>query len=535
MAQMTKSFLLHALGTGGYQKRYHTQSVGISLRELAKSGGLRVDLASAFDASPNPYVLITPDLRIAGVNQAYLDVTHSRRDDIIDHPLFAAFDSGPGAEAPENVRLVKASLEKARDTRQRDHLALVKFSIRRNGADGPAAFEDRFWSATHTPILDAAGEVVFLLQHTTDITELQALRAQATASPGSAALDLLGGAVLGRAQAVQADNQRLETERNQLHDMFMQAPGFVTVLSGPDHVFQMHNPAYAQLIGHRAIAGRPIREALPELVGQGYFEFLDNVYATGEPHEGRGSRVQLQRTPDGPLETVYLNFIYQPIRDVAGKVAGIFVQGHDVTDIVLAADRQKLMIDELNHRVKNTLATVQSIAMQTARSHTDPKTFAEGFQARLLALSHTHDLLTRSHWEGADLRAILEHETEAHGPQRISLVGAPVALGPAAALSLGMIFHELATNAAKYGALSGPEGRVLVDWAVADLTDPKLHLTWREIGGPPVSEPTRRGFGSRLIERNVRHDLAGEVKLEYATSGFGAEFMVPLDREKVND
>jgi two-component sensor histidine kinase len=181
--------------------------------------------------------------------------------------------------------------------------------------------------------------------------------------------------------------------------------------------------------------------------------------------------------------------------------------------------------------VKNTLATVQSIAMQTARSHTDPRTFAEGFQARLMALSHTHDLLTRSHWEGADLRAVLQHETEAHGASRISLVGPPVALEPAAALSLGMIFHELATNAAKYGSLSAPEGRVMVDWSVADHARPVLHLTWREIGGPAVSAPERKGFGSRLIERNVRHDLAGEVKVDYASTGLAVEFRVPLDRD----
>jgi len=122
------------------------------------------------------------------------------------------------------------------------------------------------------------------------------------------------------------------------------------------------------------------------------------------------------------------------------------------------------MIDELNHRVKNTLATVQSIAMQTARTHVDPANFAEAFQARLMALSHTHDLLTRSHWEGAELRAILEHETKAHGPQRVLLNGPSLALSPATALALGMIFHELATNAAKFGALSVVEGRVLVDW-----------------------------------------------------------------------
>ncbi|GAA0638522.1 sensor histidine kinase [Brevundimonas lenta] len=505
------------------------------MKVLAKSGGLSVDLASAFDASPNPYVLITPDLHIAGVNQAYLDVTNSDRDAIIGQPLFAAFDSGPGEEAPENVRQVRASLEKARDTRQRDHLALVKYSISHRDADGREVFEDRYWSATHTPMLDDQGEVVFLLQHTTDITELQHLRERGSPRQSASALDsMLGGAVLGRAAQVQEDNRRLETERRRLVEMFMQAPGFVAVLDGPDHVFQMHNPAYAQLIGHRDLTGKPIRDALPELAGQGYYEFLDTVFVTGEPHEGRGSLVQLQRTPGAPLENVFLNFIYQPIRDADGQVAGIFVQGHDVTETVVSAERQKLMIDELNHRVKNTLATVQSIAMQTARSHADPGTFAAGFQARLMALSHTHDLLTRSHWEGADLRAILEHETEAHGPHRISLNGPPVALEPAAALSFGMIFHELATNAAKYGALSAPDGRILVDWGVADQSSPVLHLTWREIGGPPATPPTRRGFGSRLIERNIRHDLAGEVKLEYAETGLCAELSVPLGAERAS-
>ncbi len=499
------------------------------MKELVLTGGLAVDLASAFDASPNPYVLLTPDLRIAGLNQAYLDVTHTTREAIVGQPLFAAFDSGPGADAPENVRQVKASLERARDTRQADHIAVVKFAIARPNEHGEVVFEDSYWSATHTPILNDEGEVAYILQHTMDITELQRLRTLAADDPTALEL-ILGGGVIGRAKAVQEDNRRLENERKGLVDLFMQAPGFVTVLTGPDHVFQMHNDAYAQLIGHRDITGKPIREALPELAGQGYFQFLDSVYATGEPHEGRASQVQLQRTPEAPLESRFLNFIYQPIRDADGAVAGIFVQGHDVTETVLAADRQKLMIDELNHRVKNTLATVQSIAMQTARSHADPKTFAQGFQARLMALSHTHDLLTRSHWEGADLRDILEHETEAHGPHRVNLNGPPVALTPAAALSLGMIFHELATNAAKYGALSTEGGRVLVDWSVANQTDRRLGLSWREIGGPPVSAPERRGFGSRLIERNVHHDLAGEVELSYASGGFAAEISIPLDR-----
>ncbi|WP_295209178.1 HWE histidine kinase domain-containing protein [uncultured Brevundimonas sp.] len=493
-----------------------------------KSSDLTVDLGAAFEASPNPYVLITPDLRIAEVNQAYMDVTGAKRSDVLGQPLFAAFDSGPGSDAPENVRQVRASLEKARDTRQRDHLAVVRFSMPRVLADGTEGFEERLWSATHTPILNAEGEVVMLLQHTTDVTDLApVIRPD---EPTTALDAIVGGSVLRRAQSVQEDNRRLETERNRLVEMFMQAPGFVAILSGPDHRFQMHNDAYSQLIGHRDIAGKPVRQALPELEGQGFYEFLDSVFATGEPYEGRESAAQLQRKPDGLLETVYLNFIYQPIRDDAGAVVGIFVQGHDITENVLAAQRQKLMIDELNHRVKNTLATVQSIAIQTARSNTDPASFAETFQSRIMALSHTHNLLTQSHWEGADLRAILEHETEAYGPTRISLNGPPVSLEPAVVLSLGMIFHELATNAAKYGALHTPDGRILIDWGLADQRDRKLKLSWREIGGPKITAPERRGFGSRLIERNIRHDLAGEIDLVYAPDGLIAELTVPLDR-----
>lgn len=511
--------------------------LGVSgLKQLTKPDDLAIDLAVAFDASPNPYVVLTPDLRVAGANKAYFEVTNSTRA-IIGKPLFAAFDSGSGEEATENVRRVQASLEKARDSRQPDHLALVRFSIARARPDGTTVMEERFWSATHTPILNAEGEVVWLLQHTTDITELEQLRRRIEATHGpasSSALDaMIGGNVLERARIVQEDNLRLASERNRLVDMFMQAPGFVAVLAGPRHVFQFYNDAYRRLIGHRDLEGLATAEALPEVVGQGFIDLLDSVFATGESVYGQASLVKFQRSPEAPPEDAWVDFVYQPIRDSDGRIVGVFVQGHDVTEVVKATERQKLMIDELNHRVKNTLATAQSIAMQTARSHADPRTFAEGFQARLMALSHTHDLLTRSHWEGADLGAVLAHETAAHGPTRITQVGPPVALNPAAALSFGMIFHELATNAAKYGALSSPEGRVLVDWSVSDHVQPVLTLSWREVDGPPAVPPARKGFGSRLIERNVRHDLAGEVKLDYANTGFSAEFSTPLDRGRV--
>lgn len=492
-------------------------------------------MGQAFDASPNPYVLMTPDFIIMGANRAYLDVTSTTRDAIVGRSMFAAFDAGPGEDAPENVRQLRASLEKARDTRQRDHLAVIHYSIPRPTKDG-LIFEDRYWSATHTPLLNDAGEVVMILQHTTDITELEMLRQQTQAAEGMAplkALDaIVGGNILERARFVQEDNRRLSVERNRLVDMFMQAPGFVAVLSGPEHVFQFYNDAYRRLIGYRDVQGQTVAQAMPEVIPQGYIDMLDSVYQTGEPVQGKASLFRFPREPDGPVLDTYVDFIYQPIRETDGRIVGVFVQGNDVTDAVVAAERQKLMIDELNHRVKNTLVTVQSIAMQTARSNADPKRFAENFQARLLALSHTHDLLTRSHWEGAELRSVLEHETQAHDQHRILLNGPSVALDSASALSLGMVFHELATNAAKYGALTSGEGRVLVDWSVANQTARTLHLTWREEGGTPTTRPTHRGFGSRLIERNVRHDLGGTVTLDYAPDGLIAEFSIPLDREQ---
>ncbi|MBI2250895.1 MAG: PAS domain-containing protein [Brevundimonas diminuta] len=456
----------------------------MDLRKLAKT----IDLVAAFDSSPNPYMLLDRDLRFAGMNQAYLDVTQRRRDDLIGHHVMEMFAPGDAPDSEEESRRLRASFDKVLATGEPDHLAVLHYPVLTPGPDGEPVFDDRFWSCTHTPIKNEDGQVTHILQHTSDVTELLRLRQKTGDGAGqSSALDaMVGDEVFRRAVKIEANNQRLEAERKQLTDMLMNAPGFVA---------------------------------------------LNDVYETGEPVYGRQRAFALRHAQDGPLDHRYIDFAYQPIRGDEGKIVGIFVQGHDVTDVVLAAERQKLMIDELNHRVKNTLATVQSIAMQTARTHQDPGSFAAAFQSRILALSHTHDLLTRSHWEGADLRAVLEHETQAHGIGRLTMNGPHVALSPARAVSLGMIFHELATNAAKYGALACGDGRVMVDWAISDQKSPRLHITWREAGGEPIPEPERRGFGTRLIERNVRHDLHGTVQLSYPPEGFCAEISLPLETE----
>ncbi|WP_427792736.1 HWE histidine kinase domain-containing protein [Brevundimonas diminuta] len=499
----------------------------------------KIDLVAAFDSSPNPYALIDRDLRFIGMNQAYLGVIQREREELVGHSLLDFFAPGDDENSRAANARMKASIDKVIKTGEPDHLAVLHHPMMRAQADGGRALIDRYWSCTHTPIKDERGQVTHILQDSTDITDVLEFRSDRDTPDTSSrpvdartALDAIArSGIFQRAMKIEANHQRLEAEHRQITDMLMNAPGFVAVLNGPDHIIQFCNEACYRLVSHREILGLSVRDALPELGSQGHLDFLNDVYETGEPVYGRQRAFTLRHTQDGPLDNRYIDFAYQPIRDEDLRIIGIFVQGHDVTEVVLAAERQKLMIDELNHRVKNTLATVQSIAMQTARTHADPGSFAQAFQSRILALSHTHDLLTRSHWEGADLRAVLEHETKAHGSGRLSLQGPHVALSPARAVSLGMIFHELATNAAKYGALSCADGYVEVRWRLADHNSPRLEICWRETGSAPIPEPVRRGFGTRLIERNVRHDLHGDVSLSYRPEGFCAEISLPMETE----
>ena len=194
--------------------------------------------------------------------------------------------------------------------------------------------------------------------------------------------------------------------------------------------------------------------------------------------------------------------------------------------------RQRLLLDELNHRVKNSLATVQSIVTQTIRTSSSPEEFRAAFQARLFALSQAHNLLTHSNWEGAPLTDLLAGELApyaANGVARFEIAGEEVWLKPNVAVALGMVFHELAINAAQHGALSAPGGRVCVSWDVRPSPDgERLSVRWTETGGPAVSRPSRRGFGSRLIERGLAHELGGEVTLLFEPDGVRCVMDLPL-------
>jgi PAS domain S-box-containing protein len=208
---------------------------------------------------------------------------------------------------------------------------------------------------------------------------------------------------------------------------------------------------------------------------------------------------------------------------------GVF---QDITERKQAEDQQRFFLDELNHRVKNTLTTVQSIASQTLRSTSTPAQFKEAFEGRLLALSKTHDLLTRKSWREADLRDIAEQELAPYrkSNERVHIVGPSVHLPARYAINLGLVLHELVTNAAKYGALSTPAGHLELRWAVVPHQDrsSRLRIHWQESGGPAVEPPKRQGFGSQLIRRSIEGELAGDLAIRFAPNGVAYDISAPL-------
>jgi PAS domain S-box-containing protein len=205
--------------------------------------------------------------------------------------------------------------------------------------------------------------------------------------------------------------------------------------------------------------------------------------------------------------------------DDGGRPIGLHAIARDVTERRRAEERQRLLVNELNHRVKNTLAVVQGLALQSFKGDRDIAEAREAFQQRLSALAAAHDLLTRESWEGATLSQLVQQALGLYNghERRIDWGGPEVTLNPKAAVSLVMALHELSTNAAKYGALSSPDGRVGLEWTLPG--EDRLVIEWRESGGPRVEPPARRGFGFRMIERALAADLAGGAQLDFAPGG----------------
>lgn len=247
--------------------------------------------------------------------------------------------------------------------------------------------------------------------------------------------------------------------------------------------------------------------------------------------EGHARLDTVRRRNDGRLVDVSVSAAR--MMDDHGRALGVSAIYRDITERRRWERQQQLLINELNHRVKNTLATVQSIAMQSLRNAGNVDEAGWVIGARLVALARAHDVLTRESWEAADLGEIISEAIapyHQYGEHRFHCRGPEVRLPPRVALSLAMALQELATNAVKYGAVSNESGEITIGWSVDGGTaPPRLRLRWEETGGPPVVPPARRGFGSRLIEQSLAQELDGEVRMEFAPTGVVCTVDAPLE------
>lgn len=233
----------------------------------------------------------------------------------------------------------------------------------------------------------------------------------------------------------------------------------------------------------------------------------------------------------------WASMFVSPVCDENGTVVQQFVSLVDLTNYRLENARCKMLIDELNHRVKNTLSTVQSIVTQALRQPAEPAAIRDAIESRILALSRSHDLLTKSDWDGVGLHdlvesALMPFQVVAGSAQRITVVGDNVHLSPKTTLAMAIAINELATNSLKYGAFSNEVGLIAISWAVLPEADgPRLVLKWQERDGPPVSPPTSKGFGSWVLERGLTHELGGRVTLDYPSHGLACTIDLPAPTE----
>ena len=436
----------------------------------------------------------------------------------------------------------------------------------------------------------------------------------------------------------------LEHERARLGQMFEQAPSYIAMLEGPDHVFAFANPMFSRLIRNREAVGKPVRVVMPEIAGQGYIAMLDSVLATGTAIRIDGAKVDLQH-PGGDRETRFIDFVYQPVRNVAGTVTGVFVDGIDVTgrmqaltalqsseqflqsvlgastdcikvldldariifinsggravmevpdaaridgvrwpdlwkspdqaeavkavaaaraatptifqgyadtfsgnrrywdvrvtpmlnldgqtDRILVVSRditylkrieeeREQVMTEVSHRLKNAFGMVQSVVNQTLRqagSLDEGRTVLSG---RIRALAAAQDILTQSITSEMQINAVVDAALLPHrtGDARFEIDGPVITISGRQSLGLSLALHELATNATKYGALSGDTGRVIIGWHLG--AGGAFQFDWQETGGPQVTTPARTGFGSVLIEKIVAPYFDGAATLEFHPDG----------------
>lgn len=284
------------------------------------------------------------------------------------------------------------------------------------------------------------------------------------------------------------------------------------------------NSGAARIFGYSAqeMVGQHISKIIPPELQQEEVDILAKL--------SRGERIEHYETVRVARSgrRVHVSLTVSPLRDKLGNIVGASKVARDVTQRKNTEHLQRLLFDELNHRVKNTLATVQAIASQSLVHAKSPKTFVSGFSGRIHALASAHTLLTKSSWQGAEISDLIRDQVTlgANDDPRITYSGPSFILDPQTAVKLALVLHELGTNARKHGALSIPEGTLSAKWELPLNGAREFRLDWVETGGPKVPPRSERGFGTTLIEQSVR-SCDGHISVDYADQGMRCRITLP--------
>lgn len=449
--------------------------------------------------SPTPMVILWGDAGLLFYNDAYAVIAGAKHPDILGRSVFDAWP-----EIIDLHREVMATVFTGSPLSYRD-LPLV---LHRNGAA-----EDVWLNVDYSPVHDDSGAVLGVLAvviETTALVGSQREREAAEQALRRREQELAQVQKIGKVGGLEVD----------LRDGFRNR-------RSPEYLLIHGLPPEAEQESHEDWVNRihPQERAMVES------HFRETVAGTARDYQ---IEYRIVRPSDGVVR--WISALAQIERDESGRAVRLIGAHLDITERKEAEAQQRLLMQELAHRVKNTLAMIQAIASQTLRGATSLEAANETFSARLAALSRAHDLLVAGQRANAPMAGIAESIVGIQGdPQRFAIGGPDIVLGPRPALALTLVLHELATNAVKYGALSNETGKVTLSWRVDEIEGaPQFRLRWQESGGPPVVAPSRRGFGSRLIERTFP-SAGGRAESAYLPTGLVFTLDAPVDSLKDGD
>jgi PAS domain S-box-containing protein len=451
-------------------------------------------------------------------------------------------------EIRDHLRERERAAAALRASEERFRVALANSPIRVAHVDRELRYTWMYNAHPDVPLERALGKRLDEILPPEDVVELTRLREEVLTTGGSIRREISitfpsGGAVwdvtaeplrdaaerivgVTTAAADLTERKRLETERARLAAI-VETSSDAIVSRALDGTITSWNAAAERTFGYTATEaiGRDIAMLVPPERVEEFARIRREVEAgaTVAPFE------TVRLTKDG--RRLDVSIAVSPLLNADGVVVGTSIITRDISERRRAQERQKLLLAELSHRVKNTLATVLSIANQTLSRTESLDEFARSFRGRIQALAAAHSLLTAVNWDVAAMRVLVEQALQPYASSdrsNLRISGDEVLLRPSAALTFSLVLHELATNAARHGALQKPGGVVAVDCRVRSQESRELHLHWAESGGPPVRTPVRRGFGLELIERSVAHELGGQAVLQYPIEGVSCDITVPL-------